>query len=158
MHNATTSSAEQMPISVRKTIKDTVVRDDVVPQLARRVRSGKSTWVVYLKSSGAGSKVTLGTCHSMPIARAREIAAEMVAEMKGTRKPSQHAVASPAEAHPRRGGGGSADPSGRLPLRRNTSASLGRCATRAAQTSSHEDRSQNCGSQPGSPRAPHRPA
>lgn len=93
MRNAPKSSADKMPISVRKTIKDTVVRDDIVPQLARRVRSGKSTWVVYLKSSGTGSKVTLGACDRMPIARARNIAAEMVKEATDQSKSSLRTAA-----------------------------------------------------------------
>ena len=95
MHSAPTTSANAMLLSAETTLKDTVVRDDVVPQLARRVRNGKSTWVVYLKSSGAGNKMTLGTCDSIPIARAHEIAAEMVAEVNGPQNSSQHVVASP---------------------------------------------------------------
>lgn len=82
MRNATTFSADQVPVSHETLVNDASVRDDVVPQLARRVRRGRSTWVVYLKASGVGSKVTLGAYDSMPVARARDIAAAMVAKAR----------------------------------------------------------------------------
>ena len=92
MRNATKSSAVKTPISGQASLKDKVVRDDVVPRLARRVRNKKSTWVGHLKSSGTGSKVTLGGCDSMPIERARNIASAMVADVTSPEGRPRHPI------------------------------------------------------------------
>lgn len=58
---------------------DTVIRDDIVPQLARRVRGKTAKWVVYWRQDGRPKKTTLGDCATIAIDRARDLARDMVA-------------------------------------------------------------------------------
>jgi len=57
---------------------DTVIRDSVVPELARRVRGNSAKWVVYWKQDGRRKKTTLGDCATIAIDRARALARDMV--------------------------------------------------------------------------------
>ena len=79
MTKTTPYSAAAFDSQAQPTPKDQTVRDNVVPALARRIRAAKSTWVVHLRSCGKGSKVTLGDCDAIPVARARQMALELLA-------------------------------------------------------------------------------
>lgn len=74
MSKTTISGAAQKLTSAPRIIAERTIRDDVVPQLARRVRPSKSTWIVYLRSGGKERKKTLGDCEAFSVERARDLA------------------------------------------------------------------------------------
>jgi len=57
---------------------DTIIRDDIVPELARRVRGKSAKWVVYWRQDGRLRKTTLGDCAAIAIDRARDLARNML--------------------------------------------------------------------------------
>ncbi|MEM8798880.1 MAG: hypothetical protein AAGF15_02240, partial [Pseudomonadota bacterium] len=57
---------------------DRQVRDEEVPHLARRIRGSHKTWIVQIRQSGRVKKVTLGTCQSIPVVRARAMALDLL--------------------------------------------------------------------------------
>jgi hypothetical protein len=57
---------------------DTIIRDDIVPELARRVRGKSAKWVVYWRQDRRLRKTTLGDCAAIAIDRARDLARDMV--------------------------------------------------------------------------------
>lgn len=60
---------------------DRQLRDDIVPQLARRIRNGCETWVVHCRRDGKASKITLGLCEKIPVIRTRDMARDLLAEV-----------------------------------------------------------------------------
>lgn len=58
--------------------KDREIKDDIIPQLVRRIRDHRETWVVHMRQNGKTRKLTLGACGSIPIVRARSMALDVL--------------------------------------------------------------------------------
>jgi hypothetical protein len=74
------SAVSQPEANTQKQGHDRVLRDDIVPQLGRRIRGGRETWVVHCSRAGKVEKITLGACTTIPIVRARAMALDLLEE------------------------------------------------------------------------------
>ena len=74
------SAVSQPEANTQKQGHDRVLRDDIVPQLGRRIRGGRETWVVHCSRAGKVAKITLGACATIPIVRARAMALDLLEE------------------------------------------------------------------------------
>lgn len=74
------SAVIQPETNTQKQRQDKVDRDDIVPQLGRRIRGSRETWVVHCPRQGKTAKITLGACATIPVARARTMALDLLEE------------------------------------------------------------------------------
>lgn len=57
--------------------RETIIRDTQVPQLARRERTSKATWVFLTRQDGKTRKQTLGNCATLSVDAARDLVRAM---------------------------------------------------------------------------------
>lgn len=58
--------------------RETIIRDTQVPQLARRERTSKATWVFLTRQDGKTRKQTLGDCATLSVDAARDLVRAML--------------------------------------------------------------------------------
>ena len=77
--NPLQTRAQEPKYTTPKTVpQEREVRDHIVPQLARRLRGDRETWVVHMRQDGRSRKLTLGACNSIPVVRARNMALDVL--------------------------------------------------------------------------------